>query len=87
MKINWTVRFKNPLFWVSLAGVILTAMGIEPSLLTSWSAVWSALKELVSNPYMLASVALAVLGVFIDPTTKGVCDSQQAMTYEKPKEE
>ena len=36
---------------------------------------------------MLASVALAVLGVFIDPTTKGICDSEQALGNKKPKEE
>jgi phi LC3 family holin len=37
------------------------------------------------NPFMLGSVALAILGVFIDPTTKGVSDSKQAMTYTAPK--
>lgn len=86
MNLNLKVRLRNPWFWVSLAGVILTAMGISPEMLTSWGAVWQAVKELVGNPFLLGSVAVAVLGVFIDPTTKGVCDSAQAMTYEKPKE-
>lgn len=87
MKINIPVRMKNPWFWVGLVGVILTAMGINPEMLTSWAAVWQAIKELVSNPFLLGSVAVAVLGVFVDPTTKGVCDSKQAMTYDKPKED
>ena len=86
MKINFPVRMKNPWFWVGLIGVILTAMGISPEMLTSWEAVWQAIVELVSNPFMLGSVAVAVLGVFVDPTTKGVSDSAQAMTYDKPKE-
>ncbi|MBL4992963.1 hypothetical protein CUZ88_2443 [Enterococcus xinjiangensis] len=30
---------------------------------------------------------LVVLGLVNDPTTKGVTDSEQALTYEKPKEE
>lgn len=85
MKINLVVRMKNPWFWISLVGVILTAMGVSPEMLTSWGAVWEALKELVMNPYLLGCVILAVLGVFIDPTTKGVSDSDQAMTYTKPK--
>jgi phi LC3 family holin len=85
MKINLRVRIKNPWFWISLVGVILTAMGVSPEMLTSWGAVWEALKELVMNPYLLGCVILAVLGVFIDPTTKGVSDSDQAMTYTKPK--
>lgn len=86
MKINIPVRMKNPWFWVGLIGVILTAMGISPEMLTRWEAVWQAIVELVSNPFMLGSVAVAVLGVFVDPTTKGVGDSAQAMTYDKPKE-
>lgn len=85
MNINLTVRFKNPWFWISLVGVILTAMGISPEMLTSWEAVANAFIELVKNPYMLGSVVVAVLGVLIDPTTKGVKDSEQAMTYTEPK--
>lgn len=87
MKINMKVRVKNPWFWVALVGVILTAMGISPEMLTSWGAVWDALKGLVMNPFMLGSVILAVMGVFIDPTTDGISDSSRAMTYDKPKKE
>ena len=87
MKINWTVRLKNPWFWVSLLGVILTAMGVSAETFTTWKAVADAFAELIRNPYMIGCVILAVIGVFIDPTTKGVSDSTQAMTYTKPKEE
>lgn len=87
MKINIPVRVKNPWFWVSLIGVILTAMGISPEMLTSWEAVWQAFIDLVSNPFLLGSVAVAVLGVFLDPTTAGLSDSSLAMTYDKPKED
>lgn len=87
MKINLLVRIKNPWFWVTLGGVILTAMGVSPEMFTSWGAVWEAIKALFMNPYLLGCVVLAVMGVFIDPTTKGVSDSKQAMTYTKPKTE
>ena len=30
---------------------------------------------------------LAILGIAIDPTTEGLGDSQQAMSYTKPKED
>lgn len=86
MKINIPVRMKNPWFWVSLLGVILTAMGVSPEMFTSWGAVIQAIRDLIGNPYMLGCVAMAVLGVFIDPTTKGVGDSELAMSYDKPKE-
>lgn len=86
MKINIPVRMKNIWFWVGLLGVILSAMGVSPEMFTSWESVFQALRDLVSNPYMLGCVAMAVLGVLTDPTTKGICDSKQAMTYDKPKE-
>lgn len=86
MKINIPVRMKNIWFWVGLLGVILSAMGVSPEMFTSWESVFQALRNLVSNPYMLGCVAMAVLGVLTDPTTKGICDSKQAMTYDKPKE-
>ena len=87
MKINLKVRVKNPWFWVGLVGVILTAMGISAETLTSWQAVYDALLALVSNPFMLGSVFVAVLGVFVDPTTDGVTDSAQALTYDEPKKD
>lgn len=86
MKMNLKVRVKNPYFWIGLGGVILTAMGISADMLTSWAAVWDALVNLVSNPFMLGSVVVAVLGVVLDPTTAGIGDSEQAMTYSKPKQ-
>lgn len=87
MKINFLVRAKNPWFWVGLFGTIMAAMGVSPEMFTSWEAVWEAVVNLLSNPFMLVSVALAVLGVFVDPTTAGVGDSTRAMTYTTPNKE
>ena len=85
--MNLKVRVKNPLFWLCLGGVILTAMGINAETLTTWGAVWEAIISLFTNPFMLVSATLAVLGVLMDPTTSGVGDSSLAMTYKKPKKE
>ena len=87
MKINFKVRAKNPYFWFGLFGVILTAMGVDASMFTSWGVVWDAIVGLVSNPFMIFSVTVAVIGVLVDPTTKGVSDSSQAMNYNTPKVE
>lgn len=81
MKINFTVRAKNPYFWIGLLGVILTAVGVSPEMFTSWDIVFAQLRELISNPFMLFSVILAVLGVVCDHTTQGIGDSAQALTY------
>ena len=87
MKINIPVRFKNPWFWVGLCGTILAAMGVSPEMFTSWGAVWEAGENLFSNPFMLVSVVLAVLGVFVDPTTSGISDSKRALSYKSPVKE
>ena len=87
MKINFLVRAKNPWFWVGIVSTILAAMGVSPEMLTSWSAVWDAIRSLFANPFQIGCVVLAVLGVFVDPTTAGVGDSTRAMTYTTPNKE
>lgn len=84
IKLNVPVRFRNVWFWVGLGATILAAMGVEPSMFTSWSLVWEAIVALVSNPFQLGCVFIAIIGVFVDPTTKGISDSDRAMTYKKP---
>lgn len=69
-------RIKNPYFWIGLAGVILTAMGVNAETFTTWQAVADALLALLKNPYLLGSVAIAVLGVFVDPSTSGLKDGK-----------
>lgn len=87
MKINIPVRFKNPWFWVGLGGVILSAMGVSPEMFTSWGAVWDAICSLAANPFQIGCVVLAVLGVFVDPTTSGISDSKRALSYKSPVKE
>lgn len=87
MKANVKVRIKNIWFWVGIGGVILSAMGVSPETLTSWGAVLDMLKNFIGNPFIIVSTALAVIGVFVDPTTSGLGDSAQAMTYPAPKKE
>lgn len=86
IKINIPVRLRNPWFWIGLISVILTAVGVDPQSLTSWQAVWNGIISTLNNPVQLGAVVIAVLGVFIDPTTSGLTDSDRAMTYEKPLE-
>ena len=87
MKINFLVRVKNPWFWVGIVGTILAAMGVSPEMFTSWAAVWDAIRSLFSNPFQIGCVVLAVLGVFVDPTTDGIGDSTRALTYTTPNKE
>lgn len=82
--INWKVRLKQPYFWIGLFGVLFTASGLDPSMMTTWEAVWEAFTEFWKNPYMIVSVLLALVGVICDPTTSGLGDSTRALGYNNP---
>ena len=90
MKINWKVRIKNPIFWGNIAAAILlpilTYLGLNWMDMTTWATLFNTLLEAVKNPVILVSVIVSVWNALNDPTTKGVSDSTQAMTYDKPKE-
>lgn len=87
MKMNIPVRMRNPWFWVGIVGLFMTAIGVSPETLTSWAALRQALADFIGNPFLIGSAAVALLGQFIDPTTAGVGDSAQAMTYTVPRKD
>lgn len=87
--INWTVRLKNPMWWIEvLAGLflpILAYYGLNWEDMTSWAAIWEILVQAVKNPVVVAAFLVNLLSSINDPTTSGVKDSTQAMTYTEPK--
>ena len=97
MKVNVPVRLKNPWFWVGVVSIIITALGVDPQQFVSWDSLGGYIVDVlknpvqpfalsfVMNPVQLVTVVLAVLAVFIDPTTAGVSDSAQALRYTCPK--
>lgn len=86
--INWKIRFKNPVFYMQLILAVLTPvlayMGLTVKDLTTWTAVGNVLVQAVSNPYVLALVLVSVWNAVNDPTTTGISDSKNALTYDKP---
>lgn len=88
MKINMKVRFSNPIFIaqivMSILLPILTYLGLTVQDMTSWSLLGNALFEAIKNPYVLGLVVVSVWNAINDPTTKGVGDSSNALTYNKP---
>jgi len=91
MKINWKVRFSNPVFISQLVLAIfvpiLAYMGLSVEDLTTWGAVGNVLFEAVSNPYVLVLVLVSVYNSITDPTVDGIGDSRQALGYRKPKKD
>ena len=91
MKINWKVRFKNPVFIANLLLAIvvpiLAYFGLNWEDMTTWAALGNLFAEAVKNPVVVVSVIISVWNAVNDPTTAGLGDSSQALTYEKPKAE
>ena len=91
MNINWKVRFNNPVFWASIVATIvvtiLTQLGMSWDQITSWSVFGNVLLQAISSPVVVVAVITNVYNAIIDPTTKGLTDSKQAMTYITPKKD
>lgn len=89
MKINWKVRFHNPIFisqlLLAIIMPILAYFGLAWEDMTTWAAVGGLLLDAVKNPVVVVAVIVSVWNAVNDPTTSGVGDSQQALTYETPK--
>ena len=87
--MNFKVRFKNPIFIAQLILAILTPIlayaGLTVQDLTSWTKLGQLLINALSNPYVLGLIAVSVWNALNDPTTAGISDSKQAMTYQIPK--
>ena len=83
--MNLRCRLKNMHMWLGVIAVALLGIGIDLTELTSWTILYDKLMALLNNPYRLGLVVYTLLCVFIDPTTKGIKDSELAKTYIKPK--
>ena len=82
MKINWTVRFKNKTFLIAFVGTVLTFVY---TILGMFDIVPSVTQNMVTDVIMALINILVALGVVTDPTTQGIGDSSQAMSYTIPK--
>lgn len=81
-KINWKLRFQNKttltaiiVAIVNVVYTILSMCGIAPSV--DKNAVVGVLQEII--------MVLCLMGIVTDPTTHGISDSDNAMTYTVPK--
>lgn len=84
--INWKVRLKNKSFWVALIPALLLliqAVAYVFGFTLDLSEMGDKLLAVVNSLFAV----LAILGVVTDPTTAGLGDSAQALTYEKPKDD
>lgn len=87
--INWKVRFKNKRFVLTfVAGLLVlvkqvaTIFGYELHI----EHLSNNVNNVIDTVFTLLT-ALGVAGIVNDPTTQGFSDSEQALTYDKPKQD
>lgn len=82
--INWLVRIKNKNFWLTLIPAVLLLIQV---VLAPFGYDWDfgVLNEQLAAIINALFGVLVILGVVNDPTTGGITDSDQALTYTEPK--
>lgn len=82
--INWEVRLKNKQFWLALIPAVLLLVQSIASVfgfVIDLSVLGDKLLVVVNTLFTV----LVILGVVVDPTTRGIKDSENALTYTEPK--
>lgn len=84
MNINWKVRIKNKNFWLAIIPAVLILIQAVAALFGFSIDLGNVGNQLIAI-VNAAFVVLAIMGIVTDPTTAGLSDSNQAMTYSEPK--
>ena len=84
MKINWKVRINNKLFWIAFIPAMLMLIQSVANVFgytIDLSMIESNLLDVVESAFLV----LGIVGIIADPTTSGIGDSENALTYDTPK--
>ena len=82
--INWLVRIKNKAFWVALIPAVLLLIQVIAAVFGYTLDLGNLGNKLLDVVNAVFAV-LVILGIVRDRTTKGITDSDQALTYTEPK--
>lgn len=85
-RINWKVRMGNKAFWAALVPAVLLLIQVVAAVFGFTLDLGDMGEKLLAVVNALFAV-LAILGIVTDPTTEGLGDSKQALTYEVPKKD
>ena len=86
MQFNFLVRIKNKTFWLTIIPALLLCVQAIAAVF-GYQIDFSDLSGKLVAVVDAVFAVLTILGVAIDPTTKGLGDSNLAMTYLSPKED
>lgn len=75
--INWKLRFKNKATLLAIASTVILLI----------QQLGFKLPDNIADVVNTFLTLLVLLGVINDPTTEGISDSPNALTYTEPKKE
>lgn len=84
MKINWKVRLKNKTWLLAFAGAIVAFVY---QILGMLGVVAPIAEDNVTQIIGLLVNLLVALGIVQDPTTAGMSDSNEVLSYSEPRKE
>lgn len=84
MKINLIARIKNKSFWLSFIPAVLLLVQVIAAVFGYTLDLGDLANKLLNVANALFAV-LCLLGIVVDPTTAGVSDSEEALSYTEPK--
>ena len=82
--INWKVRIGNKTFWLTIVPALALLVQVVAAVFGITIDLTDTVAKLVDVINAVFAV-LVIVGVVADPTTAGVSDSAQAMTYTAPR--
>ena len=65
-------KLKNPMFWLSIIGLLFASAGIDFNTLVSWQLLGEALMSILNNPVSVVAVLTALVGIWNNNDTKGL---------------
>lgn len=82
MGINWRLRFQNK---VTLTALVVQVIAIVYAIMGMAGVVPTIGENQILDVCYMVIEVLCLVGIVVDPTTKGIADSTQAYNYEQPK--
>ncbi|WP_155590362.1 phage holin [Lysinibacillus cavernae] len=83
MRINWKVRLQHIPFLLGLFSLLLL-LAQQVAAIFGYDLT-GAMSEQISSILNTVLSILVLIGVIVDPTTRGTSDSERALMYRRPR--
>lgn len=83
MRINWKVRLQHIPFLLGLFSLLLL-LAQQVATIFGYDLT-AAMSEQISSILNTVLSILVLIGVIVDPTTRGTSDSERALMYRRPR--